>query len=142
MRGNFINMDSANKIKDTKKVCSYWQTSSDNDYNVMMNLYNSKNYNWALFLGHIVIEKLIKAFFVKTTEQHAPFTHDLRFLAKNCGLELPDDKTCYLDVITGFNINTRYDSFNEDFYKRCTPEFSAEWIEKINDLRTWIKEKL
>ena len=135
-------MGEEEKIKNVEKVFSYWLTSSDNDYKVMVSLYQSKNYNWALFLGHIVVEKLIKAYVVKSTGYHAPFTHDLRHLAKKGGLELPSDKAHYLDVITGFNINARYDSFKEDFYKRCTPEFSEEWIKNINFLRSWIKEKL
>jgi hypothetical protein len=93
-------------------------------------------------LGHIVLEKLIKAYFVKKSGVHAPYSHDLRLLAKKCEIKFPDDMTMQLDVITSFNINTRYDSFKEDFQKRCTPEFSNEWINNIKTLRQWIKERL
>ena len=130
------------KIKDVEKVYQYWLSSSDNDYEVLLNLFQSRNYNWALFLGHIVLEKLIKAYFVRKTATHAPYTHDLRLLAKKCELEFPNDMELQLDVITSFNINTRYDTFKEDFKKRCTPEFSSEWINNIKTLRQWIKEKL
>jgi HEPN domain-containing protein len=34
---------------------------SENDYSTMMILYKSGSYNWALFLGHISLEKLLKA---------------------------------------------------------------------------------
>jgi HEPN domain-containing protein len=131
-----------NKIKEVEKVCQYWLSSSNSDYEAMMALYQSEKYNWALFLGHIVLEKLIKAYFVKNIGAHAPYTHDLRLLAKKSGMEIPQDMVLDLDVITGFNINARYDSFKEDFYKKCTPEFSAAWMEKINALRLWIKERL
>jgi HEPN domain-containing protein len=131
-----------NNIKDVGKIYQYWLSSSDSDYEAMIALAQSKKHNWALFLGHIVLEKLIKAYFVKTTGTHAPYTHDLRLLAKKSGMDMPNDMALNLDVITSFNINARYDSFKEDFYKRCTPEFSAEWIEKIKDLRLWIKKML
>jgi HEPN domain-containing protein len=131
-----------NKIKDIEKIYQYWLSSSDSDYEAMMALYQSRKYNWALFLGHIVLEKLIKAYFVKSNGSHAPYTHDLRLLAKKSGIDMPQEMLLNLDVITSFNINARYDSFKEDFYKKCTPEFSAEWIEKINTLRLWIKETL
>jgi HEPN domain-containing protein len=131
-----------NKIKDIEKIHQYWLSSSDSDYDAMIALCQSKKYNWALFLGHIVLEKLIKAYFVKTNGAHAPYTHDLRLLAKKSGMDMPEDMILSLDVITSFNINARYDSFKEDFYKRCTPEFSAEWIEKIKTLRLWIKKML
>jgi HEPN domain-containing protein len=135
-------MNPDNKIKDVEKVFQYWLSSSDNDYEAMLNLYQSKNYNWSLFLGHIVLEKLIKAYFVKMTGTHALHTHDLRLLAKKSGLELAPDKMLQFDVITGFNINARYDSFKEDFYRKCTPEFSNIWIDNIKNIRLWIKEKL
>ncbi|MDR0843872.1 MAG: HEPN domain-containing protein [Tannerella sp.] len=135
-------MNTDNKIKDVEKVFQYWLSSSDNDYDAMLNLYQSKNYNWALFLGHIVLEKLIKAYFVKMRGTHALHTHDLRLLAKKSDLELTPDKMFQFDVITGFNINARYDTFKEDFYKKCTPEFSDEWINNIKTIRSWIKEKL
>ena len=135
-------MNTDSKIKDVEKVYQYWLSSSDSDYEVMLNLFQSRNYNWALFLGHIVLEKLTKAYFAKNTGTHAPYSHDLRLLAKKCNLEIPNDMALQLDVITGFNINARYDSFKEDFQKRCTPEFSNEWINNIKALRQWIKERL
>jgi len=135
-----VNTDS--KIKNVERVYQYWLSSSENDYEVLLNLFQSRNYNWALFLGHIVLEKLIKAYYVKKTGNHAPHSHDLRLLAKKCEIELPDDMAMQLDVITSFNINARYDSFKEDFQKRCTPEFSNIWINNIKILRQWIKGKL
>ena len=130
------------KIKDVEKVYQYWLTSSDSDYEVMLNLVQSRNYNWALFLGHIVMEKLMKAYFVKNNGIHAPFSHDLRLLNAKCNIEFPDEMAVHLDVITSFNINARYDTFKEDFQKRCTPEFANEWISNIKQIRQWIKERL
>ena len=135
-------MKEKNEIRDVEKVYDYWLTSSDNDFTVMLTLYRSNSYSWALFLGHIVIEKLIKAWIVKNTGNHAPFIHDLRLLARKGSMEISDEMALQFDVITGFNINARYDSFKSDFQKKCTPEFSAEWIEKISIIRLWIKEKL
>ena len=48
----------------------------------MKTLYESKSYGWSLFLGHISIEKLLKALFVKKNGNHAPFTHNLYRLAE------------------------------------------------------------
>ena len=135
-------MDLNAKIQNAEKVYQYWLSSSDKDYEVMLNLYQSRHYNWALFLGHIVFEKLLKACFVKKLGTHAPHSHDLRLLAKKCEIEFPDDMALQLDVVTSFNINARYDSFKEDFQKRCTPEFTNEWINNIKILRQWIKVRL
>ena len=135
-------MDLNTKIQDVEKVYQYWLSSSDKDYEVLLNLYQSRHYNWALFLGHIVLEKLLKAYFVKKAGIHAPYSHDLRLLAKKCEVELPDDMALQLDVVTSFNINARYDTFTDDFQKRCTPGFSDEWFNNIKILRQWIRERL
>ena len=47
-----------------------------------------------------------------------------------------------LDTITTFNIRARYDDYKQLFYKKCTLEYTAFWIEKIEELVKWIKEKL
>jgi len=125
-----------------EKIFNHWITTSDKDYETMMNLYNSKDYHWSLFIGHIVIERLIKATVVKEINNHAPFTHDLRRLAKLSQIEFKNEHLAWLDAITTFNLNARYDSYKQAFYKKCTSEFTAKWISNIKELRQWIKEKL
>jgi len=124
------------------KTVYHWLTKSDQDYQTMINLFNSKDYNWSLFLGHLIIERLLKAVIVKRSNLHAPFTHDLRRLAKYSDLEFTDEEKKQLDTITTFNINARYDDYKQEFYRKCTLEYTSYWIERINYLREWIKMKL
>jgi len=127
---------------DVKKIFKHWIKTSDEDFATMLSLYKSKRYNWALFMGHITIEKLLKAYFVKKNENHAPYTHNLYRLAELCELELDEDFSDWLFKITTFNINARYDDYKKEFYYLCTANFAKEWIEKIKKLRQWIKQKL
>lgn len=108
----------------------------------MIHLYKSKDYHWSLFIGHIVVERLLKASVVKRTSDHSPFTHDLTKLAKLSGLSFSEEYLDWLDTISTFNINARYDSYKEAFYRKCTLGFTTEWIGKIKILQSWIKEKL
>jgi HEPN domain-containing protein len=43
----------------------YWVTVSENDIPVMEHLFESGDYSYSLFIGHLVLEKLLKAHFVK-----------------------------------------------------------------------------
>ncbi len=131
-----------NEQINIEKIVNHWISTSDNDFQTMLNLFNSKDYHWALFMGHLVIEKLLKAKCVQETKQHAPFTHDLRKLAKTANLVVDDEKTKWLDSITIFNLNARYDDYKQEFYRRCTKDFTSLWIENIKELRSWIKTKL
>lgn len=131
-----------NKKIDVEKIVKHWIDSSEKDFQTMLHLYESRDNHWALFLGHVVIEKLLKAHVVKKTSAHAPFTHDLLRLAKLAELNLTEEQSDWLDTITTFNLNTRYDSYKQEFYKKCTNEFTSHWISKTKELRKWIKEKL
>lgn len=126
---------------DINRIFDHWIDNADKDFETLKNLYASKDYTWALFIGHIVIEKLIKASVVKNRKDHAPFTHDLTKLASFSGLAFSEEQLDWLDTITAFNLNARYDSYKQAFYKKCTPVYTEEWFDKILKLRTWIKDK-
>jgi HEPN domain-containing protein len=123
-------------------ISKHWVETSNNDFKTMVHLFESKDYSWSLFIGHLVIEKLLKSAVVRQTQTHSPFLHDLRRLAKLSGLEFPEEYLKWLDVITTFNLNARYDNYKKDFYQKCTPEFTSTWFKNIKELRKWIKQKL
>jgi HEPN domain-containing protein len=127
---------------DIEKIVGHWIETSDCDFNAMLVLYNSQSYHWALFMGHITIEKLLKAYFVKKKGTHAPLTHNLYRLAELSDMELNEEQSDWLYRITTFNINARYDDYKKEFYKICTKEFTEEWISKIKILQQWIKQML
>ena len=127
---------------DVDKIVKHLIETSDEDYQTMLSLYDSKSYGWSLFLGHITIEKLLKAVYVNKKLKHAPFTHNLYRLAELNELELTDEYSDWLDKITSFNLNTRYDDYKKEFYTLCTVDFTKDWIEKIKTIRSWIKQML
>jgi len=45
-------------------------------------------------------------------------------------MELTDEFSDWLDTITSFNINARYDDYKKEFYNLCTREYTELWIER------------
>ncbi|WP_375580614.1 HEPN domain-containing protein [Marivirga tractuosa] len=131
--GNNINLE---------KVVNHWIDTSNEDFDTMMKLYDSKSYHWSLFLGHISTEKLLKALYVKRNRKHAPFTHNLYRLAEKINLDMDHEMEDWLDQITVFNLNARYDDYKREFYNLCTENYCKEWIEKIEIIRNWIFKML
>lgn len=123
---------------DKSEFAKYWIDSSNNDYKAMLNLFKSKDYSWSLFIGHLVMEKLLKALYVRKVDSDIPKTHDLLRLAEKSLLDLDENKKDLLDLITTFNINARYPDYKHSFYKKCTHDFALENIKKIKELRIWI----
>ena len=125
-------------------LMNYWIESSDEDYNVMNVLHNSKKNSYCLFFGQMVIEKLLKALYAKNNkrEPHAPKTHDLLYLTEKMNLEVTEKQAKALVEITKFNLNTRYDDYKREFYNQCTDEYTEEQIKKIEEVKVWIETML
>ncbi len=121
------------------KLIKYWSESSDDDYDTMIVMFESKRFNWALFVGHLMIEKLLKALYVKNNNDYPPFIHNLLRLAEKCNIDLSDDQKLFFATVTAFNINARYDDYKMSFQQKCTLEYTAIWIKNIKNNRQWIK---
>ncbi|PIV84112.1 MAG: DNA-binding protein [Nitrospirae bacterium CG_4_10_14_3_um_filter_53_41] len=124
-----------------EELIRFWLDSSDANYQSMLNMFQAGEYTWSLFIGHLVIEKMLKAYYIKAVNREVPRTHDLYKLALQAKLNMTENQKDSLQYITLFNIETRYEEYKKDFYKKCTKEFAATNIEKIKELREWLKPK-
>jgi HEPN domain-containing protein len=120
---------------------TYRVKRADRDFRTMNHLLEKKDYNWSLFIGHLVIEKLLKACYVKNNDDHPPLSHNLVRLAEKAKLEVDEKQKDTLVTVTTFNIRARYDDYKAEFYKTCTKEFTETWIKKIKGFRKWIKKQ-
>lgn len=121
----------------------YWIDSAENDILASESMYKSKRYDWCLFIGHLVLEKTIKAIFVKNNNNEIPpKIHDLIKLSEKAKLRLTEDKEKIYDQINGFNIEARYPEYKKEFYKRCTVEFTTNYFEIIKNEFKWLKTNL
>jgi len=127
---------------DKQKLVNHWIEVAEEDFVTMLALFDAKRFSWALFVGHLVIEKLLKAYFVNVNEDYPPFTHNLLKLAIDAKIELTEERKVQLATITAFNLNTRYDDYKRSFQKQCTSLFTSEWVEKIKEIRIWIKGQI
>ncbi|MBI5893627.1 MAG: HEPN domain-containing protein [Deltaproteobacteria bacterium] len=129
----------AKMIKQEK--IDYWLKSAEYDWMVAGHLFEKGDYAYSLFFGHLTIEKILKAIFVSKFDEHPPFTHRLTYLAEKMELVLSPEKHELLEIITDFNLESRYPDEKFSFYKRCTKEFAGENIKKIEEIRGWLLQQ-
>ena len=126
-----------------EKLIDHWTEGSDKNFEDMLAIYNAKRYDWALYIGHLTLEKLFKALYIKKTgATDVPFIHNLIKLAMKCDLELTDEKAAVLNTINSFCIESRYADEKQEFYKQCTRKFAEEQIKVIKEQRQWLKNEL
>ena len=125
-------------------LINFWIESSDRDYESMIKNYETKQYTWALFIGHLVLEKLLKGIYAKINKEnpYAPKIHNLNNLANRCGIKLDEKQMRILFTCNSFNINARYEDYKNDFYNKCTQEYTLEQIKNIETMREYFKQIL
>ena len=66
----------------------------------------------------------------------------LNNLANKCGIKLDEKQMRILFTCNSFNINSRYEDYKNDFYNKCTQEYTLEQIKNIETMREYFKHIL
>lgn len=127
---------------DKKQRIEYWLNSAAHDFDTAETLFQNKKYDWCLFIGHLVIEKVLKAFYVRDNDESPPKMHNLIRLAEKTTLPLSDEQKQFLIKINDFNIEVRYPDQKYSFYKICTTEFTEEYFTKIKEIYKWLLSQM
>ena len=123
---------------DKQNIIDYWLTTAHHDLETAESLFQSGRYDWCLYVGHLILEKALKAYVVKTTAEVPPKTHQLLYLAEKSGLTLSDTQKIFLERVTDFNLEARYPDYKLSFYKLCTAEFAKQNFDEIKEFYQWI----
>jgi HEPN domain-containing protein len=89
----------------------YWLKTAEYDFEVANHLFETGKYNWCLFIAHLVIEKVLKAFWVRDSKKRVPHKHTLLEIAEETSLNLSKEQKKFLADLSAFNIKTRYPDY-------------------------------
>jgi HEPN domain-containing protein len=121
-----------------KEIVRYWVESAEADYVSMLYNFEGGQYVWALFIGHLVIEKLLKACCVRKTGVRVPPIHDLTRLAALAQLPLTLDQKRILERLTVLQRRTRYPDMQETLPRRITKVMAQRRMKEVEELRAWL----
>lgn len=121
----------------------YWLDSAAHDWDTAANLYAAGKKDWCLFIGHLVLEKTLKAIFVQNNDNRLPpKTHNLVKLAEGSHIVLTEAQRFLLDEINDFNLEVRYPQFKNEFYKKCTQPFTDHYFKQIEGMAQWLRFRI
>ena len=125
------------------ELMEYWFKSADEDYDTMLYMKTGKKNTWCLFMGHLVIEKLLKGLYAKNNPNDpiAPKIHNLILLSQKANLEVPTEIREKIQIINTFNISARYDDYKRTFDEKCTDDYTSEQVKNVEEVRKWLKEQ-
>ncbi|MGA2297967.1 MAG: HEPN domain-containing protein [FCB group bacterium] len=114
----------------------YWINSANDDYKIFELLFNNAKYLYSFFIGNLVIEKIIKAFWVRDNQENIPpKTHNLIYLIKQTKIKLSEDDLLFCTRFNDFQIQGRYPDYQNKIKQILTPETINELKTKFEELR-------
>jgi HEPN domain-containing protein len=127
----------------TDEHIKHWLDSAEYDLQVAESLYQSGYYNWCLFIGHLVLEKALKAIYIQSTnDKTPPKIHNLIKLSSLSKLILSSEQLELFDDVNEFNIEARYSDFKDELYKIATKQFTLDYLNKIKEHYKWLKSRI
>lgn len=124
---------------DVERVRDYWLIEAEEALQVADHLVEKKDYSYALFFGHLAVEKILKALHAVRVQAHPPRSHNLLHLAERCAVKLSAEQELALAKITTFNMTARYPGEKRAFRNLATAEFTQEQMQKIKEIYQWLR---
>jgi HEPN domain-containing protein len=121
-----------------KKAITYWRDEAKEALQVSEHLFEKRDYSYALFFGHLAVEKILKALYVAKKNEQAPPIHNLVRLAEAAEIALEEPRKDALIKITTFNLEARYPDETRSFRKKCTEDFTRAELENITEVFQWL----
>ena len=122
---------------------AYWKQSAEQDWEIIEPVFEKKGYIQSLFFAHLVLEKLLKAHWVKdNVGDHPPRIHNLESIAIRTNLNLTVDQMSFLAKMNLFQMEGRYPDYQNNIHKLCTEIFTSELLDEVNDIRICLLKNL
>ena len=127
---------------NVEEQIKYWVATAEHDMPAAEHLFTNGQYVWCLYIGHLILEKILKAVYVRDNKTTPPKIYDLVKLAKATKLELTKEQMEFLNIATDFNLETRYPDVKMALYKTYDKKFTEENFPRLKGLYQWIKSQL
>lgn len=116
---------------DKQEHIEYWLKIAEKDQDMMTYLIEGKRYVQALF-GHLYLEKIAKALWVKNNTENVPTkTHNLLKIIKEASVDLPVEDQAFLIKLNQYQIESRYPEDVDKLYKITDKRLTEEYFNKI-----------
>ncbi|MEK6782477.1 MAG: HEPN domain-containing protein [Bacteroidota bacterium] len=121
----------------------HWVNTSKIDWETAEDLLKLKRFMHSLFFFHLVIEKLLKAHWVKDNlNDIPPFSHNLESIYNQTDLELSTENVDELRALSAWNLEGRYPDYQNKIARQATEKYTLNKYEIVKRIRQCLLEKL
>jgi len=129
-------------MPNTRDSIINWIKSSNYDIRTAEHMLKTGRYIYVLFMCHLSVEKLLKALYEAVLEKIPPKTHNLIYLSKSIGLEIPEKFLSTIESLNDLSIVTRYPEDMDSLIKAFKKERVAEYLNRTKALLRWLRKDM
>ncbi|MFH0740010.1 MAG: HEPN domain-containing protein [bacterium] len=128
------------ELTTKQKTIKYWRDGAKKSLELAEFVLAKKHYDHSLFCGHLALEKLLKAKVIEKTNQPAPYSHDLLYLAGLVKIDLTKEQQKFLVEANEFNIAGRYFEQKLEFHRKITKSIAQKKLAQIKESYLWLSK--
>ena len=122
---------------------TYWVKTAAKNWKAVPHLYNAKCYVEALFWAHLVLEKLLKAHWVKDNAGNTPpKIHHLIKLAAQTKIVFTDEELLFLAKMNDLQLEGRYPDYIKNIYNIYKLKETTLLLKETDKIRKCLLKKL
>jgi HEPN domain-containing protein len=127
-----------------EKTINNWLDLARYDLETASAMLASGRYLYVAFTCQQAIEKLLKAFFVKTNNCTPPYTHNLLKLCEETGLmaQLSEEQLGFIERLCSYYIQSRYTEELQRLSASLTKEKASSLHLDTGELFKWLSQKI
>lgn len=127
-----------------EKKIQEWIDIAEEDLSTAELCINGGKKLWAMVMCQQAIEKILKAIYLKQTQEVPPQIHNLKLLFDKIGLlkEIDNETDTLLEALLSFYLGSRYPDKRQRLISECTDEYARLTYDKTQQVIIWLKSKL
>lgn len=122
------------------KEIENWIKSSEYDIKTAVLMFKGRRHIYVIFMCHLAVEKFLKAIVAKRTKKIPPKTHDLYYLIKLAGLEIPLTQQKIISHLNQVSIPTRYPENMSKISLQYNKSVAARYLKETQSLLKWLRK--
>ncbi len=119
-----------------------WLRQSDYDFATARTMQEAGRRFYAVFFCHLSIEKALKGLYSGRTGRRPHRTHNLLFLARRAGLELPPSRSEFLFELNRASVLTRYPEDMETLERQFDAARTQAIVDQTAETLEWLGTQL
>ncbi len=116
-----------------------WIALSDYDLETARHMLATGRFLYVVFMCHLSLEKMLKAHVTEVMQTIPQKTHDLIYLIKKSGLEIPQEYLEFVGKINTASIPTRYPDDLQRALKDYPRPIAQEYLQHTESVLQWLK---